>query len=123
MAANAGAEFVLFDMEHGGVGIDTLKAQFAFARGTGFAAEAGIDRRALEAHNVQREAAAVATNFIGDASAQLQTVIHRQAARHSGWFARLGYECLFTIMLVALLYRFEHGLDLNIGLKAFLKAA
>ena len=38
IAANAGAEFILFDMEHGGVGIDTLKAQFAFARGTGIAA-------------------------------------------------------------------------------------
>jgi 2-keto-3-deoxy-L-rhamnonate aldolase RhmA len=37
IAANAGADFVLFDMEHGGVGIDTLKAQFAFARGTGVA--------------------------------------------------------------------------------------
>src|SRR5829696_4913087 len=37
IAANAGADFVLFDMEHGGVGIDTLKAQFAFARGTGIA--------------------------------------------------------------------------------------
>ena len=35
ITANAGAEFVLFDMEHGGVGIDALKAQFAFARGTG----------------------------------------------------------------------------------------
>jgi 2-keto-3-deoxy-L-rhamnonate aldolase RhmA len=35
IAANAGAEFVLFDMEHGGVGIDVLKSQFAFARGTG----------------------------------------------------------------------------------------
>src|SRR3984893_8351119 len=35
IAANAGADFVLFDMEHGGVGIDMLKAQFAFARGTG----------------------------------------------------------------------------------------
>jgi 2-keto-3-deoxy-L-rhamnonate aldolase RhmA len=35
IAANAGAEFVLFDMEHGGVGIEVLKAQFAFARGTG----------------------------------------------------------------------------------------
>src|SRR5258707_13707342 len=38
IAANAGAEFILFDMEHGGVGIDTLKAQFAFARGTAIAA-------------------------------------------------------------------------------------
>jgi len=37
IAANAGAEFVLFDMEHGGVGIDVLKAQFAFARGVGIA--------------------------------------------------------------------------------------
>jgi len=35
IAANAGADFVLFDMEHGGVGIDVLKSQFAFARGTG----------------------------------------------------------------------------------------
>jgi 2-keto-3-deoxy-L-rhamnonate aldolase RhmA len=35
IVANAGAEFVLFDMEHGGVGIDTVKAQFAFALGTG----------------------------------------------------------------------------------------
>ena len=37
IAANAGADFVLVDMEHGGVGIDTLKAQCAFARGTGIA--------------------------------------------------------------------------------------
>ena len=35
IAANAGADFVLFDMEHGGVGIDVLKSQFAFARGIG----------------------------------------------------------------------------------------
>ena len=37
ISANAGAEFVIFDMEHGGVGIDVLKAQIAFARGTGLA--------------------------------------------------------------------------------------
>jgi 2-keto-3-deoxy-L-rhamnonate aldolase RhmA len=37
IAANSGAEFVIFDMEHGGVGIDVLKAQIAFARGTGIA--------------------------------------------------------------------------------------
>jgi len=35
IAANAGADFVIFDMEHGGISIDTLKPQFAFARGTG----------------------------------------------------------------------------------------
>jgi 2-keto-3-deoxy-L-rhamnonate aldolase RhmA len=35
IAGNAGAEFVIFDMEHGAVGIDTLKAQMAFARRAG----------------------------------------------------------------------------------------
>ena len=35
IAANAGAEFVIFDGEHGAIGIDTLKAQIAFAKGTG----------------------------------------------------------------------------------------
>ncbi len=33
IAANAGAEFIIFDMEHGGIGIDVLKAQVAYARG------------------------------------------------------------------------------------------
>jgi 2-keto-3-deoxy-L-rhamnonate aldolase RhmA len=35
--ANAGAEFVIFDTEHSAIGIDVLKAQIAFARGTGVA--------------------------------------------------------------------------------------
>ena len=35
--ANAGAEFVLLDTEHSGVGIETIKSQVAFARGTGVA--------------------------------------------------------------------------------------
>src|ERR1700683_2021441 len=37
IAANAGAEFIIFDMEHGGVGVDGIKAQIAFARGVGIA--------------------------------------------------------------------------------------
>ena len=37
IVGNAGAEFVIFDMERGAVGIDVLKAQIAFARGTGVA--------------------------------------------------------------------------------------
>lgn len=37
IAAGCGAEFVIFDQEHGAVGIDTLKAQIAFARGAGIA--------------------------------------------------------------------------------------
>ena len=33
--AAAGADFVLLDMEHSGVGIDTIKAQIAYAHGAG----------------------------------------------------------------------------------------
>ena len=33
IAAAAGAEFVLYDMEHSGAGIDTIKAQMAACRG------------------------------------------------------------------------------------------
>ena len=35
IAAAAGAEFVIYDMEHSGVGMDTIKAQFAACRGIG----------------------------------------------------------------------------------------
>jgi len=37
MAERAGADFIILDMEHSGAGPDTMKAQFAFARGTGVA--------------------------------------------------------------------------------------
>ena len=33
--AAAGAEFVLLDMEHSGIAIDTVKAQIAYAHGAG----------------------------------------------------------------------------------------
>ena len=35
IVANAGGEFVLFDTEHSGAGIETIKSQVAYARGTG----------------------------------------------------------------------------------------
>jgi len=37
IAAQAKADFILLDMEHSGAGPDAMKAQFAFARGTGVA--------------------------------------------------------------------------------------
>lgn len=37
VAERAGADFVILDMEHSGAGPDTMKAQLAFARGTGVA--------------------------------------------------------------------------------------
>ena len=35
IAGQAGAEYIVLDMEHSGVGPETMKEQFAFARGTG----------------------------------------------------------------------------------------
>jgi len=72
----------------------------------GYAGEAELDRRELEAGRLARSANEVAANFIAEASSQLQAVIDRQAARHSGWFTRVGYELLFGVMLFGLLYRF-----------------
>lgn len=40
--ANAGAEFVILDTEHSGVGIETVKSQVAYARGTGVAPMARV---------------------------------------------------------------------------------
>ena len=34
LAGEAGADFIILDMEHSGVGSDTIKAQLAFGRGT-----------------------------------------------------------------------------------------
>ena len=33
IAKAAGAEFILYDMEHSGAGIDTIKAQISYCRG------------------------------------------------------------------------------------------
>jgi 2-keto-3-deoxy-L-rhamnonate aldolase RhmA len=35
IAASAGLEFLIFDTEHSGIGIETIKQQIAYARGTG----------------------------------------------------------------------------------------
>ncbi|MBV8913236.1 MAG: hypothetical protein JOZ05_09385 [Acetobacteraceae bacterium] len=48
--ASAGAEFVIFDMEHSGAGIDTIKAQVRFARAAGIMP--GVRVPACERHLV-----------------------------------------------------------------------
>jgi hypothetical protein len=72
----------------------------------GYAAEAGLARQQSDPAAIQREADAVGAGFVAQASAQLQTLVGRLAARHSGWFTRLRYELLLLVVLVALAYRF-----------------
>ncbi len=52
IARAAGAEFVLFDMEHSGAGIDTMKAQLAACRGIGVVP--GVRVPATQYHFVAR---------------------------------------------------------------------
>ncbi len=47
ICANAGAEFALFDMEHTGLGFETLKTQCALCRGLEFR-RCVLTRRAAE---------------------------------------------------------------------------
>ncbi len=48
----AGAEFVIFDMEHSGIGIETIKAQLAACRGLGIVA--GVRVPATQYHFIAR---------------------------------------------------------------------
>ena len=52
IAKTAGAEFVLFDMEHSGVTIETLKGQFAACRGIGITPMVRVP--ALQYHFIAR---------------------------------------------------------------------
>ncbi|HET8830730.1 MAG TPA: aldolase, partial [Casimicrobiaceae bacterium] len=44
LCVNAGAEFALFDMEHTGLGFETLKTQCALCRGLGIVPLARVPR-------------------------------------------------------------------------------
>ena len=44
IVSNAGAEFALYDMEHTGLGFETLKTQFASCRGLGIVPMARVPR-------------------------------------------------------------------------------
>ena len=45
---NAGADFVLYDMEHTGLGFETLKIQFALCRGLSIVPMVRVPREAIQ---------------------------------------------------------------------------
>ena len=71
----------------------------------GYAAEAGFDRPPATAASVADEADRAGAGFVADVSVELESVIARLAARHTGWFTRWSYELLLAIMLGWILYR------------------
>jgi hypothetical protein len=71
----------------------------------GYSIEAGLPRAALTAEVVADESQQAGAGFVTDVSAELEAIIARLAARHTGWFTRLRYEFLLIAVLGALLYR------------------
>jgi hypothetical protein len=71
----------------------------------GYAAEAGLDRRAAQRETIAEEAARAGREFLAGASAELDTLLDRVARRHSGWLTRWRYEILLGTMLGLIFYR------------------
>lgn len=71
----------------------------------GFLADAGLSRQAASADTLQAEAAAAGQAFLAQVAAELDELVDRSAARHTGWWVRLRYELALAFMLVVLLYR------------------
>ncbi len=71
----------------------------------GYASEAGLSRQAASAETLQAEAAAAGQAFVARIAAELDELVDRLAARHTGWWVRLRYEVALALMLGVLLYR------------------
>jgi hypothetical protein len=71
----------------------------------GYAGEAGVSRSAVSPETVGAEAERAGASFIARASAELESLVGRLAAKQTGWFTRALYEIFFLAMLGWLLYR------------------
>jgi hypothetical protein len=71
----------------------------------GYAAESGLDRSSMDAETLAAETEQAGAAFVQKASGELDALIARVAARHTGWFGRLLYEFLLLAMLGGLLSR------------------
>lgn len=72
----------------------------------GYAAEAGFSREEAHLAVVEREAATASATLVASASAELQALVGRLAARHTPATVRWRYELALGALLALLLYRF-----------------
>lgn len=72
----------------------------------GYAIEAGLPRDETRTEHLAGQAARASEDFVAMAAGQVQPLVARLAARHSGWLTRWRYELLLGAMLAALGYRF-----------------
>ena len=71
----------------------------------GYADEAGFPRSSAEMSTVAAEADGASVDFTAHLSRDLDTLIAKQAERHTGWFTRGRYELLLIAMLGLILFR------------------
>jgi 50S ribosome-binding GTPase len=90
-------------------GWDTGELRTAAMIVEGYAADAGLPRDETQRDVVEREAEQMGSEFVVRAATELQSLVARLAARHSGWFTRWRYELLLLAMIGLLLYRFARN--------------
>lgn len=71
----------------------------------GYATEAGLSGDQADLAIVERQAAEAGAHFVAAVGSELQNLIGRLAARHTGWLTRWRYELALLLMLGVLLYR------------------
>jgi hypothetical protein len=90
----------------------------------GYTADAGLSREDVRYADVAAQAAKSGAAFITSVAGDLQALVGRLAAKHTGWFTRLRYELALLIVLGGLLYRFgknfffDSWLAVDLGLAA-----
>jgi hypothetical protein len=71
----------------------------------GYRAEAGLNRAGADRKTIAAEATGAGQAFVSGVADELEALIGRAAARHTGWFTRFRYELLLGLMLVLLSVR------------------
>lgn len=86
-------------------GFDAAQLRRAAVVLEGYAADAGLPHASLAAATLQAEADAAAGQFAARLAQELDALIARQAARHTGWITRCFYESLLLAMIGLVLFR------------------
>jgi len=86
-------------------GFNTTQLRRAAVVLEGYAADAGLPKASVSAATIEAEAEAAGVNFAVRLAQDLDALIARQAARHTGWFTHLFYESLLLAMVGFLLFR------------------
>jgi hypothetical protein len=86
-------------------GFDQTQLRRAAVVLEGYAVEAGLPKSAASPQTLEAEAETSSVNLAARLSQDLDALIAKQAARHTGWFTHAFYETLLLAMVGFLLFR------------------